>query len=858
MRRLLKILAMLLLALPVLLFIAWFYLHTQLKMAGISSWSLQLAHLSWHQANLNQLDLVYENDHYRSEVSFHDLKLRWSWPGFFRIQAHSIQLASATITVQQTGEHVADTAARLPVALSADWRLPTWLPKLIKLDQIDLLLPCASGQCALQASLVASADEQQAWQASLSFKSPQYQQTVKTDWQLQQGPDELAIQATLLLDQQLALSFKQQLAVDRAASTELALAISPPSPALLAWLNEWDLQLPDEWREQFTQPVQLHLVARWQLPELWPEARLATNALPLVNAEIDIIARAPDAFIIPNIGWLKGELKAQLQIADQHVAKWQLAADLALSHYPDFGLKAYFADPLAPLLIKIDSQSASSPSLTQLPLKLQLSSASPVQSSFNAQAMLSLTPELAITLNQAELMLKTKQLQVKAYQLKLQDVTLQSRFLGAWQAKYWQLQLADNSSLAAKVTHPDAKGQVKLALNGTTISQATDADVTLSSQLQLLVEQLQHAQLLTQNWQWQGNASGSLVKLDVDGVLSNDSGLIVKQQTAWKAPAQLQMDWQLEDLFLLAGNPLATSFQAWPSLLNLTRGRINAYGQLSYQQQLVANAQVNFRELTGLYNRTLFTGLTSAFLVNLKAQQFTIEVPELQLAQLNHGLQMGPLQLKAQYQATLAEPILGNLQLLDARLGFMQGELSVEPQLMALKQPSQQLVLIINQLDLAELVRQHPTTELKANGKLSGRIPLTINNKQFSVQQGQLAAEAPGGTLQYRSAASAASAKTGGMKIVFDALENFQFSVLNSELNYATDGKLTLALQLKGANPALQQGRAINLNINLEEDLPAMLASLQLANKLNDTLTKRVQQYIQRQQAAKAAAGEKR
>ncbi|MDP5207274.1 hypothetical protein ORI99_09545, partial [Alishewanella sp. SMS9] len=105
---------------------------------------------------------------------------------------------------------------------------------------------------------------------------------------------------------------------------------------------------------------------------------------------------------------------AQLQITDQHVAKWQLAADLALSHYPDFGLKAYFADPLAPLLIKIDSQSASSPSLTQLPLKLQLSSASPVQSSFNAQAMLSLTPELAITLNQAELMLKTKQLQVKA------------------------------------------------------------------------------------------------------------------------------------------------------------------------------------------------------------------------------------------------------------------------------------------------------------------------------------------------------------------------------------------------------------------------------------------------------------
>ncbi len=36
-----------------------------------------------------------------------------------------------------------------------------------------------------------------------------------------------------------------------------------------------------------------------------------------------------------------------------------------------------------------------------------------------------------------------------------------------------------------------------------------------------------------------------------------------------------------------------------------------------------------------------------------------------------------------------------------------------------------------------------------------------------------------------------------------------------------------------------------------------MLASLQLASKLNDTLTKRVQQYIQQQQAARKAAGDK-
>lgn len=217
---------------------------------------------------------------------------------------------------------------------------------------------------------------------------------------------------------------------------------------------------------------------------------------------------------------------------------------------------------------------------------------------------------------------------------------------------------------------------------------------------------------------------------------------------------------------------------------------------------------------------------------------------------------MGPITVNAHYQAAVTEPLAGKLQLNKVSMNFMQGELAVEPQQLDLKANQQELVLLIKQLDLAELLRQHPTTDLSANGKLSGRIPLNIKDKELSVKQGVLAADQPGGRLQYRTAASAASSGNPGMKLVFDALADFHFSVLSSEISYSHSGKLLLALQLQGANPAIQDGRPINLNINLEEDLPAMLASLQLANKLNDTLTKRVQQHIKRQQAAKAAAGE--
>ena len=100
-------------------------------------------------------------------------------------------------------------------------------------------------------------------------------------------------------------------------------------------------------------------------------------------------------------------------------------------------------------------------------------------------------------------------------------------------------------------------------------------------------------------------------------------------------------------------------------------------------------------------------------------------------------------------------------------------------------------------------------------------------------------------------------AKTNSnMKLVFDALENFQYTVLSSTITYDTSGKLNLGLKLQGSNPNLQQGRAINLNVNLEEDLPALITSLQLTNKLNEVITKRVQKYLKQQQAA-AANGEK-
>lgn len=881
MRRLFKSILILLLGLPVILVVGWIYLHAQLKQAGISQWSAQLSSLSLHQLILTELTFTLEQPDYQLDVTLTSLQLDWSWPAFFRIKPQNVLLQSADINVsnfQFQQSESSGTALTLP----AEWQLPPWLPQLLKLEQINLSLPCGHKRCQLHASALISSNDAEQWQAKLQVSSPEHPLTLQADFYYEHGATEKALQASVQLDQHLALSLKQQLNSHRQARTELAVAIAPPSATLLTMLADWQLSIPQEWLTQFNQPVQLFATGDWQLPDTLTAN--TTQGWPLADADFRLIARAPDPFIIPGLGWLKGEIDTQLTLSNHQLEQWQLNAEFELSHYASSVAKGamnqalldYFGAPLAPLQIKLQSgsqfQALNTPSgaapetavnnaivdLTQkLPLSITLSTMAPLQSLVQADLLISMQPTLKVELQQGIIDVNSKTINADAAQLAITDLRLQSSLSGFWQATDWQFKLADTSQISGTLSHPLAQAQLQLQLDNTEFKQHASADMTIHSQAILNISHLQQSQLKKQNWQWQTELSGNLLQLALKGELTNDSGLSLPHQLQWQAPGLLNLNWQMADIFLLAGNPLQNTLLAWPELLTLNRGRLGAAGQLRYQDnKITANTLLQLRELNGLYDRTLFSGLTSQISVNLQDEQLSVEVPALQLNQLNHGMQMGPLTLTAQYAASLAEPLTGKLQLNNLSMSFMQGELAVEPQLLDLSAAEQQLVLVIKQLDLAELMRQHPTTDLNANGKLSGRIPVTIKDKQFSVQQGTLAAEQPGGRLQYRNAATTAGSSNPGMKLVFDALADFHFSVLSSEISYSHSGKLLLALQLQGANPAVQQGRAINLNINLEEDLPAMIASLQLANKLNDTLTKRVQQHIQRQQAAKAAAGE--
>ena len=87
------------------------------------------------------------------------------------------------------------------------------------------------------------------------------------------------------------------------------------------------------------------------------------------------------------------------------------------------------------------------------------------------------------------------------------------------------------------------------------------------------------------------------------------------------------------------------------------------------------------------------------------------------------------------------------------------------------------------------------------------------------------------------------------MRQVAQALDDFQYDLLSADVTYGEGGILILGLELQGRNPAVEEGRPIHLNIRLEEDVPALMASLQLSGQVSEVIQKRIQQRLLQRRA---------
>lgn len=283
--------------------------------------------------------------------------------------------------------------------------------------------------------------------------------------------------------------------------------------------------------------------------------------------------------------------------------------------------------------------------------------------------------------------------------------------------------------------------------------------------------------------------------------------------------------------------------------VNLVAGELKLSGKARWvrergEWQTNVDVDTQLINLGGAYEETYFSGINIKSSLQVYPSISSSMVQRLSIAHIDAGVANTDTVL----EFTLEPSKLGDLpvfNLLHAKTQLLQGSMSLKPGSYDLNRAKQTLYVILENINLSELVRLQQLEDIQATGLISGQLPILVLNGEVSIDNGQLQAIAPGGILRYQADADALKGNAYAETVV-NALSNFNYEALRADTHYDSDGTLLLNLQLQGHNPDFEQGRQVNLNINLEQNVLKLFESVRLIDGVSDTLDKRVKDFYQR------------
>ncbi|WPC03844.1 YdbH domain-containing protein [Pseudomonas benzenivorans] len=817
---------------------------------SLSQDGLHLAHLGLHQQGpAGELRMQAEH-----------IRLGWQELGSAAPFWQQIEVSRLALDWRPAPQPPASAEPSLDLQRLAN-ALPL-VPHSLRVDQLTAELPCAKGRCTLRGEALQLGRSQTLLNLRLTLLDAGNRLAWRT--QLRSAADALEARLVLAINGRPQLELRSSLQDDADGMLwrgELSAPTLGEAAALRDWLNDWtftpDTQPPET-------PRNAALSASWQL-QLTPGAPNLKH-LRQASGRLEASGTLPEPWPIPGIGQLQGDFSLALRSRQGQWLAEQLTAELTLQQpFNDWQRalpQALRSDSLQ-LRIAASPDSGELPDTLAgraLPLTLDLRGKGPTPFELRGRLALTNAPPWALQLSGAQFETSSPNLYLGDWAAHQVAATL--HFDAYLDRQRLSLDLGAESLLrAAKLSGPDLRLErlsadlSDLQLNAQ-LSDDALRDWRLEGTSTLTAQRLSHAALHPQGWRWEGRLNATEERLELDGQVAADVGLRLPFQLQYDDARGLHAHARLPELFLRAGNPLAKTLEAWPALLELNKGRLSATASLTQRpghDSPLVRLELTGKGLAGLYDRTALSDLDAHAQVRLDHGELNVELTELRLAEADPGIPLGPLLLRGHYRAPITRMKQGTLQLRRAESGLLGGNVRLQPGQWNLSQDNLLLPLELRGLRLERLFTLYPAEGLAGSGVLDGQLPLRLGPSGIQISRGQLAARAPGGHLQFRSERMQALGRSNpAMQLVTQSLEDFRFTTLRSRVDYDPQGKLLLTMRLEGQNPAIEQGRPIHFNINLEEDLPTLLASLQLTDKVNEIIRRRVQQRMLERRAANA------
>ncbi|HTN35093.1 MAG TPA: YdbH domain-containing protein [Marinobacter sp.] len=863
-----------------------------LQQNGIKALEWQGLSLSLSGFSVRELELIQSLPSRNVSVQARELTLAWRWPAWGEgWQPRLTALAAEYLNLdwqEQSGEQ---QVARPPEASAWPPDLPSWLPAEVTVQRFEVTLPCETGRCPLAGSLTINSSQPDWVTEAGSASLPALSQRLPVTASLQldhEGHsvnmlatldgasfDNLSFSAELSIDGTRYLSAKSEYSYqNKSGLVSLGGSVEvpelPQTDWLLAWLQSWQNIPSEHWPEQ---PQTGSAEANWQLQGPRDERFLA-----LATGKVNIHAQVPQPWPVPGVGSIRGNAEVALEADKGQWLPGTLQADLVLDHPAAWVTKVpellrpdsltLSVRPASAIASSSDTPTAKTASeQAQLPLNVKLDSRGGANVSIQSHLAIATQAPWMVQLGKTHITAHLPELEAAGWLLTKPKV--QVALTGWLNTTDAALKLGAPSVLSVDRLEPlhgaanQPEADIRLAGLKVDLAQAglnahyqPEQDgldkISLSGPVVLKAKQVSHPQLLPQSWQFSGKLNSTLARTDLVGVLKANTGTTINLDLNLPYQGPLRLEGNLRVSGEREANALPKLFTAWPELLTVSAGTVsaNAIYELPENGAMRLGGKLAFIDWSGTYDRTALSKMNGSLEFALEGDCIRVATPELTIEEVNAGMPVGPVRIAGHYQAPLTKLSGGQLTLEHATTGALGGQVQIQPGSWDLAQAPVRFPVELTELSLARLLQLYPAEGVAGTGILSGTVPVLFDPATgIRVERGRIDALKPGGRLQVTAERlKALASQSESMKLVAQALENFRYSVLDSGINYDENGTLVLELHLEGNSTEVGEGQPLVLNINLEENIPALLTSLQLSGRVSDAVAERVKRILEKRE----------
>jgi Dicarboxylate transport len=284
--------------------------------------------------------------------------------------------------------------------------------------------------------------------------------------------------------------------------------------------------------------------------------------------------------------------------------------------------------------------------------------------------------------------------------------------------------------------------------------------------------------------------------------------------------------------------PLSSLITVKQQDADIVAGKIAGLANISWSKQQDESwrfggpVALKLDRLSGYYEDYLFVDLsTDLFGEATTPLGITVSNPaSASLSRIDIGLPLENLSWNYQF-----DTLSNEIQIGDFETELLGGKMSIPAARYNPERGRQQVNVVLADLRVDALLNLADYPALQADGLLSGYLPMILEGDTLSIEEGLVGALKPGGTIRYTPSVSTPSSNQS-VQLVNDALSNYHYQTMNTEVFYSETGELRLAVQLHGSNPDMNNGQAINLNLNITDNIPSLLRSLQASRIITDEL----------------------